>query len=157
VALIIVREGDIQLTTEQRKKMTELKRKQIVNKIAINAINPQTKTPHPPKRIEMAMEEAKVQVDPFKPIDLQVQDVLKALQPIIPIRFEKAVFAVKLLPDDYGRCFGDLKRMGRITKQEWSGDGSWIGLIEIPAGLQTDLFDMLNGKTRGRAETKLID
>ncbi len=157
VALAILMDGDIQLTTEQRKKMLELKRKQIVTKIAMNAINPQTKTPHPPNRIEMAMEEAKVHIDPFKPVDLQIQDVLKALMPIIPIRFEKAVFAVKLAGDDYGKCFGDLKQMGRITKQEWTSDGSWIGLIEIPAGMQNDLFDMLNGKTKGRAETKLID
>jgi len=157
VAKTILMTGDIQLTTEQRKKMADVKRKQIINKIAINAINPQTKTPHPPKRIEMAMEEAKVHVDPFKPVDLQIQDVLKLLQPLIPIRFEKSVIAVKLSGEDYGKCFGDLKQMGKITKQEWTRDGSWIGLVEIPAGLQIDLFDMLNSKTKGRAETRLID
>lgn len=157
VALAIVHDGEIQLTTEQRKKMAEVKRKQIVSKITINAINPQTKTPHPARRIEMAMEEAKYRVDPFRPVDLQVQEVLSALQPILPIRFEKAVLAVKLVGDDYGRCFGDLKQTGRITKQEWTSDGSWIGLVEIPAGLQTDLMDSLNSKTKGRVEIRLID
>ena len=69
VARRIIRKGEIHLTAEQRKKMIEDKRKQVVNFIARNAINPQNKLPHPPARIEMAMEEARVNIDPFKHID----------------------------------------------------------------------------------------
>ena len=56
VAKQIIRHGEIQLTTEQRRQMLEAKRKQIVQYIAQNAINPQTNAPHPPHRIEIAME-----------------------------------------------------------------------------------------------------
>ena len=83
VALDIIIKGEIQLTTEQRKEMIDNKRKQIVSMIARNAINPQTKTPHPPQRIDRAITEAKVSIDQFKPVDTQVQDILKKLQPII--------------------------------------------------------------------------
>ena len=48
----ISRDGEGQLTTEQRHKMQEDKRKRIVSEIVRNAWNPQTKTPHPPLRIE---------------------------------------------------------------------------------------------------------
>jgi len=157
IAMDIIIKGEIQLTTEQRKEMMENKRKQIISTIARNAINPKTKTPHPPQRIELALNEAKVSIDPFKPIDAQVQDILKKLQPILPIRFENVVIAVRLSGEDYGKCYGDIKNFAKITKDEWQKDGSWIGLIELPAGLQGDFYDKINSKTKGNAEIKLIE
>ena len=47
------------MTTEQRKELVDAKKKQIIAYIAANAINPQTKLPHPPLRIELALEEGK--------------------------------------------------------------------------------------------------
>ena len=157
VAMDIITKGEIQLTTEQRKEMMENKRKQIVATIARNAINPKTKTPHPPQRIELALTEAKVSIDPFKSVDAQIQRILKKLQPLLPIRFEKIVLAIHLSGEDYGKCYGDIKNFGKITKDEWQKDGSWIGLLELPAGLQGDFYDKMNSKTTGEAEIKLID
>jgi ribosome maturation protein SDO1 len=157
IALAIIQKGEIQLTTEQRRTLMENKRKQIVDVISRNAINPQTKTPHPPQRIELAMKEAKVNVDPFKSIDSQVKDVLKDLQPILPIRFEKVIIAVKLTAADSAKVYRDLKGFGKLTKEEWQKDGSWIGLVEIPAGMQETFFEVMNNKTKGNIEMKLID
>ncbi len=156
VAKQIIRHGEIQLTTEQRRQMLEVKRKQIVQYIAQNAINPQTNTPHPPQRIEIAMDEAKVHIDPFKGVEEQVKEVLDALRPLIPIRFEKARIAVRLSAEDSAKCYGDLKSFGTILKEEWSPTGAWIGVVEMPAGMQTDFFDRINAKTKGNAETKLL-
>src|SRR2546427_12351263 len=89
VAKQLIRRGEIQLTTEQRREMQEQKRKQIVQYIAQNAINPQTNTPHPPQPIEIAMEEAKVHLDPFKSVGEPVKEVLDAPRPLIPGRSEK--------------------------------------------------------------------
>ena len=44
----ILLKGDLQLTTDQRRKMMERKKRLIIQYIAQNAINPQTKGPHPP-------------------------------------------------------------------------------------------------------------
>ena len=96
IAQRIITKGEIHLTAEQRKHMVEMKRSQIITFISRNAINPQTKLPHPPKRIEMAMEEARVSVDPFKHVDEQVKEVMKALRPLIPIKFAEARYAVKI-------------------------------------------------------------
>ena len=153
----IVMEGDIQLTTEQRKKMTEEKRKQIITYIANNAINPQMKAPHPPQRIENAMVEARVHVDPFKPVEAQVKDVMDAIKILIPIRLEKTTIAVKLSADNYGKVYKDITDFGVIKKEEWTGGGMWIGLVEIPAGMQGDFFDRLNNKTHGDVETRIVD
>src|SRR3989304_628223 len=60
IAEKIIREGELHLTTEQKKKILDEKKKRVINIIAQNAINPQTKAPHPPARIESAMDEAGV-------------------------------------------------------------------------------------------------
>ena len=156
VAKQIVQRGEIQLTTEQRRQMLEAKRKQIVQYIAANAINPQTGAPHPPQRIENAMEEAKVHVDPFKSIEEQVKEVLDALRPLIPIRFEKVRIAVKLSAEDSAKAYGDIKSFGTIVKEEWSPTGAWIGVVEMPAGMQTDFLERLNAKTKGNVETRVL-
>ncbi len=156
VAREIIKKGTVQLTTEQRHVMAETKRKQVASIIARNAINPQTRTPHPLQRIEAAMEEARVRIDPLKSAESQVQDVLDALRPLIPIRFDSARIAVKLPGEDYGRCYEDIVSIGHITKEEWLNDGSWICIVELPAGMQTDFFERLGHKTRGRAETKIL-
>jgi len=156
VAKQIIQRGEIQLTTEQRRQMLEAKRKQIVQYIAANAINPQTSTPHPPQRIENAMEEAKVHIDPFKPIEEQVKEVLDALRPLIPIRFEKVRIAVKLSAEDSAKSYGDIKGYGTILKEEWSPTGAWLGVVEMPAGLQTDFLERLNAKTKGNVETRIL-
>ncbi|MEW5759440.1 MAG: ribosome assembly factor SBDS [Candidatus Thermoplasmatota archaeon] len=156
VAKQIIERGEIQLTTEQRRKMQEMKKKQIITMIVKNAINPQTKTPHPPQRIETAINEAKVRIDPFKPVDVQVKDVLNAIKTILPIRFETVKIAVKISGEDYGKMYSSLKAFGEIKKEEWSSDGKWIGLIEMPAGMQVEFFEMLNEKTKGNVETKIV-
>jgi ribosome maturation protein SDO1 len=156
VARAIILKGEIQLTTEQRREMLEVKRRRIINEIARNAINPQNNTPHPPQRIELAMEEAKVHIDPFKSVDAQVPIVLSKLRPIIPIRFEKSKIAVKLPGDAYGRCYEDIIYFGTIRKEEWQPTGEWIGVVEIPAGTRDEFISKLKNKTKGNVETKLL-
>jgi ribosome maturation protein SDO1 len=156
VATAIIKDGEIALTMAQRKEMTEVKRKAVISEIARNAINPQTKTPHPAARIEMAMEEAKVKIDPFKPVEEQVKHVLEALRPIIPIRFEKVNMAVRMKGEDYAKCISDIKNFGTLKREEWQANGMWIGVVEMPAGLQTDFMEKLNEKTRGSVEVRLM-
>lgn len=157
IARKIVEKGEIQITAEQRKEMLESKKQQIITYIAANAINPQTHTPHPPLRIQMALEEAKFHVDPFKPLDKEIDEAMKLLRPLLPIRFEKSRIAIKLNGSDYGRCFDDLISYGIVEREEWTADGSWIGVMEIPAGLITEITEKLKHKTKGTASVKLIN
>ena len=154
IAEKIILEGELQLTTEQRRKIQEDKKRQVITFIAQNAINPQTKAPHPPARIEAAMEEAGVHIDPMKSLDEMVEMTMKALRPLIPIRFEVIKVAIKLPAEYAAKSYGAVAKFGNLTKQEWQNDGSWIGVIEIPAGMQDDLYNLLNSHTKGSAETK---
>jgi ribosome maturation protein SDO1 len=156
IAKEIVMKGEVQVTTEQRHQLQAAKLRQIVTTIARNAMNPQTGAPHPPSRIEAAMVEAKVHVDPFRPVDAQVQEVLQKLRPLLPIRLDVVKVRVKLPAQHYPRVIGDLKGFGRVMDEQWLGDGSWSGVIEIPAGVQTELYEKLNARTKGAAETTLV-
>lgn len=156
IAEKIINEGELQLTTEQRRKIQEDKKKQIIAFIARNAINPQTKAPHPPARIEAAMDEAGIHIDPMKSVEEQVDITMKAIRPIIPIRFEEVKVAIKLPPEYAAKAYGGVAKFGNLLKQEWQNDGSWIGVISIPAGMQDELYSLLNRLTKGSAETRLI-
>lgn len=156
IALQIIKKGEIHLTAEQRREMIAEKRKQIITFIARNAINPQTGLPHPPQRIEMALEETKMNVDPFKGLDEQVKTAMKALRPVIPIRFEELRLAIKIPSDYASRAYGDIRAAATIEKDEWQSDGSWICIIRIPAGIQNDIYDLINKVSKGDAEVKIL-
>ena len=157
IARRILEKGEVQMTAEQRKEMLEAKRHQVVAYIVANAINPQTHTPHPPSRIEMALEEAKFHVDLFKPLDKEIEEAMKLLRPLIPIRFERSRIAIKLKGTDYGRCYDDLISYGIVDREVWTPEGDWIGSMEIPAGVITELTEKLKHKTRGSASVKLVN
>ena len=154
IAEKIIAKGEVQITAEQRKEMLQAKRQQVITYIAANAINPQTKLPHPPMRIEMALEEAKFHADPFKSVDKQVDEAMKLLRPLLPIKFEKTKVAIKMKGDDYGKCYDELIHFGLVEREEWQADGSWIGIIEIPAGLIDELKLKIGNKTKGSATFK---
>lgn len=156
IARQIVLKGEVQVTTEQRHRLQEAKRRQVVATIARNAMNPQTGAPHPPARIEAAMTEAKVHIDPFRPVDAQVQEVLAKLRPLLPIRLDVVKVRIRVPAQHYPRVIGELKGLGRILEEIWMGDGSWSGVLEIPAGVQTELYEKLNARTKGAAETALV-
>jgi ribosome maturation protein SDO1 len=156
VAEKIIKEGEIHLTSEQRRRIQEDKRKQVVNVIARNAVNPQTGAPHPPARIEKAMEEAKMSIDPFKNVDELVGLVMKAIRPVIPIRFEEIDIAVKIPADYTAKSYGELQNFGSIIKEGWQKDGAGIGVVRFPAGLQNDFYELVNRLTKGEAETRKV-
>lgn len=155
-AEIILRKGELHLTSDQKRKMTEEKERQIVAIIARNAINPQTDLPHPVTRIEAAMKEARVRIDPFKSADEQLAEVVKALRPIIPIRLEKKQVAIKFPPNYAPKAIGFVKRLADVKKDEWFPDGSWAALVEVPAGMVPDLMDAVNRETHGEAQISVV-
>ncbi|WP_323677019.1 ribosome assembly factor SBDS [Halorubellus sp. PRR65] len=153
----VIKRGEIQITAEQRREMQEKKHKQLVNKIARNAVNPQMDdAPHPPDRIESALEQAGFQVDPMEPVEEQVDDALDALRPVIPIRFDEVTVAVRVPADYAGSAQAKIRQYGDLESEEWTNDGGWIGVLTFPAGMQNDFYDMVNDMTSGQAETQIV-
>ncbi len=156
IAYKIIRKGEVHLTTEQRREMRKEKRDKIANIISRRSVDPQRNTPHPPKRVKKAMDEAGVKIDGTKNAEAQVERIVEKLRPIIPISMEMAKVAVKIPPKYTGKAYGKVKDFGKIKKEDWKDDGSWIGVVEIPAGMQGDFYNLLNSITKGEVETKIV-
>jgi len=157
VARKIIIKGEIHLTADQRKQMVEEKRRQVITFIARNAVNPQDGHPHPPARIERAMEEARVNIDPFKHVEEQVKETVKALRPLLPIRFEELRLAIKIPPDFAARSYGDIAAAATMEKDEWLKDGSWVCVVRIPAGIQGEFYDLINKLSKGEGQVKILN
>jgi len=149
----IVMNGEVPITTDQKRAMIQEKTKKIIAILARETIDPRTNAPHPPQRIEKALEEVKIHVDPFKPAEQQIQEAITALRPILPMKIETARLAVKIPADAAQKLYGSFKEYN-VQQEEWLGDGSLIIVVEIPAGLQTEFFDKANRLTAGRAQIK---
>jgi ribosome maturation protein SDO1 len=137
----VLAKGSIQLTTAQRKARVEQMRQQIVHEIHTQAVDPKTKSPHPKTRIELALSESRYSVDPFKRLDDQVKDAIELLKPMIPLSFESVRLAVRVP----GSAYGGSSRILRpyLEKEQWLENGSWAGIIEIPAGMKDTIYGKL--------------
>ena len=153
----IIRKGEVQLTQDHMNKLREEKRKQIVNLIHKNGIDSKTNLPHPPQRIENALEEAKFNVDPFRSAEEQIKDALSKIKSIIPVRFEKRKIQLKVPHEFASKSYSVIKRTCNILDEKWQNDGSWLGSVEIPAGIQEEFFSELNSITHGKVETKVLE
>lgn len=149
VARKLLEQGEIQLTHEYREKLREAKRNKIVSTIHLNAINPTTGTVHPEERIRRAMDEAKIRIDELRTAEDQVREVVKQLQPILPLKFAMFVADVKLPATHAAKCYGLLGQYGQPIKEEWLNDGSLAASVELPAGRYNDFVDALSSRTHG--------
>jgi ribosome maturation protein SDO1 len=104
----------------------------------------------------MAMDEVRVHIDLYKSLDELVKETVKALRPILPIRFEEVRIAVKVPPDFASKAYGEIQASAQMEKEEWQKDGSWICVVRIPAGIQGDFYEMINRVTRGQGEVRLL-
>ncbi|MBD3407903.1 MAG: ribosome assembly factor SBDS [Candidatus Lokiarchaeota archaeon] len=156
IAPEIIKYGEFKLTHEQRTHLVEEKTADIIHNISKRAMNPQTGHPHPPDRIAQAMEEAKVRVDPFIKVEEQVPGIVKALRVIIPISFESVKLKVTLPAAHTGKGYNLVAETGVIKSETWEKDGSWTGVVELPAAQRQELYDTLNKLTKGQVRIEVV-
>jgi len=152
----ILADGELQLTAEQRRKLVEDKKKQIVAFISRNCADPKTGLPHPPARVEQAMAQIRVSIDPFKDAEEQAKEVIKDLRPVLPIKIEAASIEVRIHPQHASRAYGTLKAYGTIKREQWMPDGSLVAVVEMPVGVQGVFLEKLGNITRGAVESKIL-
>lgn len=154
VAKQILARGELNLTTDQRRKMVEEKRKQIVAYIHRSFVDPKSHLPHPILRIEQAMEQARVGIDPHKRAEDQIKDVVDALRAILPLKSETLKLIVRVPPQYASQSYSVIKTAGEMKGEEWQADGSLRVVIEMNAGMRGTFIDRLGSVTKGTAEVK---
>ena len=155
IAQIIMKKGELNLTTEQRKKMTSEKRKQLVTFIAKTYVDPRSHLPHPPLRIEQALDDGRVSIDPFKNIDEQVKDIVEKLRPIIPLKSENIILEISVPAQFVAQSYTVLKSTGTLKKEDWQTNGSLKAILEIPAAARPNVIDRLGAITKGTATVEV--
>lgn len=156
IAEKILQKGDLNLTTDQRRKMITEKRKQIVTYIAKTFVDPKSHLPHPPLRIEQAMEDGRVSIDPHKNAEDQVKDIVDKLRSIIPLKSENLVLEIIVPAQFASQSYSVLKSTGTLQKEEWQSNGSLKAILEIPAAARPNVIDRLGSITKGTASVEVV-
>ncbi len=149
---MILKQGELHLTSEQRQKMSEDKRNKIIEKIQRDSVDPKTGNPHPRQRIELAMEQAKIKIDYSDNIDKKMEQVILEIRKIIPISFEK-VKLMLTIPSKYtGSTYSAIRnRFNKLSSEEWLNNGDLKIQLEVTGGQKTDLYNLINKLTNGEA------
>jgi len=156
IAEKILQKGDLNLTTDQRRKMIAEKRKQIVTYISKTFVDPKSHLPHPPLRIEQAMEDGRISIDPHKHAEEQVKDIVEKLRSIIPLKSENLVLEITVPAQFASQSYSVLKSTGTLQKEEWQSNGSLKAILEIPAAARPNVIDRLGSITKGTASVEVV-
>jgi ribosome maturation protein SDO1 len=101
------------------------------------------------------MSQIRIVIDPFKSGEEQAKGVIDELRPILPLKIEQVSVSVHIPTEYAARSYGALKASGTIKHEEWRSDGSWSGLIEMPAGSYASFLNKLGDLTKGNGEAKI--
>ena len=153
IAKVIVKNGEVQLTQENRDAEQEQRFKQVVNFLATNAIDPQTKNPHTPERIKNALEQAHVNIR-NTPIEDQIKEIIAEISKIIPIKLETKKVKVTIPAIYTGKAYGVVSQYKE--EERWVDNGDLEIIVAVPSGIVIDFYDKLNSVTHGAALTEEI-
>ncbi len=156
IAQIILQKGDLNLTTNQRRRMIDEKKKQIVEFIVKTYVDPKTHLPHPPLRVEQAMKDAKVSIDPQKTADEQAKNIVEKLRSIIALKSENLQLEITVPAQYASQSYSVLKSVGSLKKEEWQNNGSLKAILEIPAAVRLRVIDRLGAITKGSATVEIM-
>lgn len=156
IAEKILQKGDLNLTTDQRRKMVEEKRKQIIEFIAKTYVDPRSHLPHPPTRIDQALKDGRVSIDPQKNIDEQVKEIVEKLRSIIPLKSENLQLDITIPAQYAAQSYSVLKTAGSLKSESWQSNGSLKAILEIPAALRPNVIDRLGNVTKGTASVEVL-
>ncbi len=151
----IFEKGDMQLTTDQKAEMRKDKWKQLVSMIARRAQDPKTGNPHPPQRVENALEEAGFHIDAMADLEEEFDEAIDVLRPIIPISLDEKTVAIKIPVDQAGKAYDKLQQVADIRDEQW-GNEYFMARVTLPAGVLSELMDELQDMTSGKTEMKEV-
>ena len=153
IVKIIVKNGEVQLTQEHRSAEQEQKFKQVVDFLATNAIDPQTKNPHTPERIKNALEQSHVNIKNI-PIENQIKEIIEAISTVIPIKIETRKVKIIIPAIHTGKAYGVITQYKE--EERWLDNGDLEIVASVPSGIIIDFYDKLNSVTHGAVLTEEI-
>lgn len=151
----IFEKGKMQLTTDQKADIREDKWKQLVSMIARRAQDPKTGNPHPPQRVENALNEAGFHVNWDSNIEEEFDEAIDILRPIIPISLDEKTVALRIPVDNAGQAYDRIQQVADVEEEQW-GNEFFTARLTLPAGVLSELVDELQDMTSGQTEMKEV-
>ncbi len=151
----IFERGEMQLTTDQKAEMREDKYRQVVDMISRRAQDPKTGNPHPPQRVENALEEAGFHVNAFDDVEEKFQEAVDEIRPIIPISLEEKTVAIRIPAENAGQAYDKLQKAGDMEEEQW-GNEYFMCKMTLPAGVLSELIEEVQDMTSGKAEMQEV-
>lgn len=145
IATTIIQRGELQKPQEFRDAEREARVKQVISMLIRNAVD-QNGRPYTEDRLKRAVQEVHFNFD-SRPAEKQMADLLEKLKTVIPIRVETKRIKLIIPARFSGQVYGMLKDYKE--SEDWLANGDLQTIINIPAGLQLDFYDKLNGVTHG--------
>eukprot|EP01136_Pigoraptor_vietnamica_P023460 Opistho-1_new@6491 len=140
---IICQKGTVAENAAERKEKTDKKRNEIVNYIHKYYINPQTNTPHPAKRIELALEEMKARIDPELPTEKQAHDILKKMVEILPLKKSEMEGTLKIPHKHLGAGQGVVAKWAQKKSESYDSEGCTMEVSIVPGDYDAFMNDLV--------------
>ncbi len=146
IAERILREGELQLTGEQRRRMIESKRQQIVVMLSKLLLEPSMGNPIPSLRIEQSLSQSSVSIDPFKPPEEQVKNVVKALRQVLQFKVNEVVLTLTCPQTLSNDVYGFANSMGEVDQTRVQKDKSVKIVVRMPSVTMSYFLEGLGKK-----------
>ncbi len=69
---------------------------------------------------------------------------------------ENVELAIKIPAAHAAKSYSVVERYGKIKQDEWGNDGSWLGIADMPAGMEAEFLEKINKLTHGRVQIKIL-
>mmetsp|Transcript_20251 Transcript_20251/g.30097 ORF Transcript_20251/g.30097 Transcript_20251/m.30097 type:complete len:276 (-) Transcript_20251:34-861(-) len=144
----IIEKGELLLSAAERKEKVENKKNKVLNYLHKYYIDPKSNLPHPITRLENALVELKVRIDPDQSVEKQVTQIIKNMPAVLPIK--KSIMRASItIPHKYtGACHGIIHQHAKVEKENWLADGCCMSIACAP-GDYTVLVSSLTKVTSG--------
>ncbi|KAK8812185.1 hypothetical protein WA158_007419 [Blastocystis sp. Blastoise] len=141
----IAHEGELQLSTEERREAIDMKKRQICEYISKTYVDPTNNGALPSTRVMNAINNIKgLQLDINKSAQDQAVDIVKKLSSVLNLKKNETSGILTISMMYYAKCLGIIKKWCRIRKERPSGDNF---LLEI-AFASTDMVEFFNQLTQ---------
>jgi ribosome maturation protein SDO1 len=160
IILEIIKNGKISYTKSEIKELHQNLLKKIVSYINLSTINSQTKLKIPTSRIEMLLNEIKFTPDLNKPIEKQIEEIIKKLRPMIPISISSKKLKIIVPAKNTKKIVSFIKSKYthcKILKDCIDNEGNYFAEIEIFASQYIDFIKLIHQKSNNEIEIEDIN
>ena len=152
----ILLKGECQIPTSYINKLREEKKLQVINYIAENALNAQTKGKFTPSMIEGEINKLKFNFDPYKSFESQSDEILKLLKKVMPISLDEVTIQLKIPATYVGAFYGPFRNYGKIQKEFYDQTGNLNLELKATESSTDKIIEFAKNNSNNESEYRII-